>query len=81
MSSLTEELTTLHEGFVEAVNLAVAEDDLVRAQRLAAEYDAVAIRLIAEREGRTAPLPTRRRVHADSGLRALVRRFTTHRAA
>jgi hypothetical protein len=78
VSSLTEELTTLHDGFVEAVNLAVAEDDLVRAQRLAAEYDAVAIRLMAEHEGR--PLPTRRRVHADSGLRGLLRRLTAHRA-
>jgi hypothetical protein len=80
MSSLTEELTTLHDGFVEAINLAVAEDDLVRTDRLAAEYDDRAIRLIAEREG-TGLLPIRRPVHTDSRVRSLVRRFTTHRAA
>jgi hypothetical protein len=81
MSRLTEELNTLHDGYVEAVNIAVAENDLDRADRLAAAYDDEAIRLISEREGTTALLPTHRAAHSDSGLRGLVRRLTQHRAA
>jgi hypothetical protein len=81
MSSLTDELTTLHDGFVEAINLAIAEDDLVRADRLAAAYDDEALQLIAEREGKPDLLPMRRTSYTDSGLRGLVRRFTMHRAA
>jgi hypothetical protein len=81
MSRLIDDLNTLHDGFVEAINIAVADNDLDRAYRLAAEYDEEAIEMIAAREGRTHMLPLRRPVHADSGLRALVRRLTRHRAA
>ncbi|MEP6650662.1 MAG: hypothetical protein ABJA74_12255 [Lapillicoccus sp.] len=81
MSRLIDELNTLHDGFVEAINIAVAEDDYDRADRLAAEYDTEAIELIAVREGKTDLLPIRRPVHADSGLRTMVRRLTMHRAA
>jgi hypothetical protein len=81
MSRLIDDLNTLHDGFVEAINIAVADDDLDRADRLAAEYDEEAIVMIAVREGRTDLLPIRRPQHADSALRALVRRIGQHRAA
>ncbi|MDX6359467.1 MAG: hypothetical protein QOH37_2521 [Nocardioidaceae bacterium] len=81
MSRLIDELNTLHDGFVEAINIAVADNDLDRADRLAAEYDDEAIQLIAAREGKTDLLPIQRPVHVDSGLRALIHRLTTHRAA
>ncbi len=81
MSRLIDDLNTLHDGFVAAINIAVGEDDLDRADRLAAEYDEEAILMIAVHEGRTDLLPLRRPKHADSGLRALIRRLTQHRAA
>jgi hypothetical protein len=81
MPRLIDDLNTLHDGFVTAINMAVAADDYDRADRLAAEYDDEAIQLIAEREGKTHLLPIHRPVHADSGLRQLVRRLTAHRAA
>jgi hypothetical protein len=81
MSRLTDDLTALHDGYVEAINIAVAADDLDRADRLAAEYDEEAIMMIAVHEGRTDLLPIRRPSHADSGLRALIRRLTARRAA
>jgi hypothetical protein len=80
MTSLTDDLTALHDRYVEAVNLAVAADDLVRADRLASEYCEEATLMIAEREGR-ADLPIRRAHSESSGLRALVRRLTAGRAA
>jgi|1186.fasta_scaffold21642_3 hypothetical protein len=81
MSRLIDDLNTLHDGFVEAINIAVAEDDLERADRLAEEYDEEAIAMIAVREGRTDLLPLRRPQHADSGLRALMRRLGHRQAA
>ena len=81
MSRLIDDLNALHDGYVEAVNLAVAADDLDRADRLAAEYDEEAIQMIAVHEGRTDLLPLRRPQPADSGLRALVRRLAARRAA
>jgi hypothetical protein len=81
MSRLIDDLNTLHDGFVEAINIAVAEDDLDRADRLAAEYDEEAIMMIAVHEGRTDLLPISRPRHADSGLRALIRRIGQRRAA
>jgi hypothetical protein len=47
------DLTTLHDHYVAAVNMAVADDDLQRADRLAAEYGEEASRMIAERDGTT----------------------------
>jgi len=81
MSRLIDDLNTLHDGFVEAINIAVADDDLDRADRMAAESDEEAIEMIAIREGRTDLLPIRRPQHADSGLRALIRRISQRRAA
>jgi len=81
MSRLIDDLNTLHDGFVEAINIAVADDDLDRANSLAADYDTEAILMIAEREGRTDLLPLHRPAHADSGLRAQIRRLTQHYAA
>ena len=81
MSRLIDDLNVLHDGFVEAVNLAVAEDDLDRADRLADEYDEEAILMIAVHEGKTHLLPISRPQAADSGLRALVRRLAVRRAA
>jgi hypothetical protein len=81
MSRLIDDLDKLHDGFVQAINLAVADDDLGRADRLAAEYDEEAIAMIAAAEGKTHLLPIQRPRHADSGLRARVRRLTLHRAA
>jgi hypothetical protein len=81
MSRLIDDLNALHDGYVEAINLAIADDDLGRAERLAAEYDEEAIVMIAVHEGRTDLLPIRRPSHADSGLRALIRRLVARRAA
>lgn len=81
MTRLIDDLNALHDRYVEAVNTAITHDDLDRAERLAAEYDAEAIQLIAEREGRTHLLPIRRPHDVDSGLRALIRRLTTGYAA
>jgi len=81
MGRLIDDLNVLHDHYVEAVNNAVAIDDLDRAQQLAADYDSDAIQLIAEREGRTHLLPISRPTSVDSGLRALIRRLTGSRAA
>ena len=81
MTRLVDEIDALHARYVEAVNVAVAADDLPRADQLAAAYDAEAIALIAEREGLTHLLPLRRPGQPDSRLRALARRLTHHRAA
>jgi hypothetical protein len=81
MARLIDDLNVLHDGYVEAVNSAVGADDLAGADRLAAEYDAEAIRMVAAHEGLTHLLPIRRPATADSGLRALVRRLSAARAA
>jgi hypothetical protein len=60
MTRLIDDLTTLHDGYVAAVNAAVAADDLDRADRLAAEYDEEAITMVAVHEGRTHQLPIQR---------------------
>ncbi len=74
MSRLVDDLDTMHARYLEAVNAAVAQDDLVRAEQLAADYDTEATTLIAEREGLTHLLPLRRQGRPQSRLRALVRR-------
>jgi hypothetical protein len=81
MTRLIDDLNALHDGYVEAVNLAVASNDLERAEQLAAEYDEEAILMIAVHEGKTHLLPISRPQAADSGLRALVRRLAVRRAA
>lgn len=77
---LIDELNELHASYVEAVNVAVADDDLERAERLAAAYDDDALRLVAEREGKTHLLPLQRST-PDTPLRRLVARLRTDRAA
>jgi hypothetical protein len=81
MSRLIDDLNVLHDRYVESVNSAVADNDLDRADALAAQYDDEAILMIALHEGRTDMLPLRRPRHGDSGLRVLIRRLTHHRAA
>ena len=78
---LIDELNDLHASYVRAINQAVRHDDLERAERLAEAYDADAIQLIAEREGKTHLLPIRRPAAPDSPLRRLVARLRTARAA
>lgn len=56
MSHLTDELSALHDHYVEAVNMAVADDDLDRAHALAAQYGDEALELISIHEGPTAAL-------------------------
>jgi hypothetical protein len=81
MSRLIDDLNVLHDRYVESVNTAVAENDLDRADSLAAQYDEEAILMVAVHEGRLDLLPLQRPRHADSGLRELIRRLTQHRAA
>ena len=49
MSSTTDTLTHLHEHYIEAVNMAVAEGDDARVARLAAEFDLEALDVIRRR--------------------------------
>ena len=81
MSRLIDDLNTLHASYVDAINAAVTENDLARAEELAAAYDTDAIAMIAEREGRTDQLPIRRPATPDTPLRRLVARVTALRAA
>ena len=88
MTRLIDELNALHASYVDAINAAVAHDDLAAAD-LAAEYDRDAILLMAEREGRQDLLPlfgldaagNRLAVERDTPLRRLVKRVTALRAA
>jgi hypothetical protein len=83
MARLVDEIDALHARYAEAVNLAVAEDDLARAEQLAADYDTEVTELVAEREGLTHLLPqlAAQRARTDSRLRSLVRRLAHLRAA
>ena len=72
--TLVQELDALHDNYVVAVNEAVADNDLVRVERLAADYDHDATHLVAEREGRTDLLPLARSRQQGSALRRLARR-------
>ena len=78
---LIDELNDLHASYVHAINTAVADDDLDLAERLAASYDEDAIRLVAEREGKTHLLPIRRPGEPETPLRRLVARLRLARAA
>jgi hypothetical protein len=81
MTRLVDEIDAVHARYVDAVNVAVAADDLNRAEDLATAYDAEVTALIATREGLTHLLPLHRQRQPDSRLHALVRRLTGHRAA
>jgi hypothetical protein len=89
MTRLIDELNALHASYVDAINAAVAHDDLTTAADLAADYDRDAILMMAEREGRQDLLPLfgldadggRTTVERDTPLRRLVKRVTALRAA
>ena len=78
---LVDELNVLHDSYVTAVNTAIAQNDVVRAEQLAQAYDDEAIRLIAEREGKTHLLPITRPRRVETPLRRLVARLRATRAA
>jgi len=78
---LVDELNVLHDSYVTAVNAAVAQNDVVRAEQLAQAYDDEAIRLIADREGKTHLLPITRPRRVETPLRRLVARLRATRAA
>ena len=78
---LVDELNVLHDSYVTSINLAVEENDLVRAEQLAQAYDDEAITLIATREGKLHPLPLARPARVDTPLRGWVARLRAHRAA
>jgi hypothetical protein len=80
--SLVQDLNDLHASFVTGINAAVDNNDLELADRLAAEYDTEAVKMIAEREGRTHMLPlVRRGESTDTPLRRLVRKLSSARVA
>ena len=78
---LVDELNVMHDSYVIAVNAAVEQNDLVRAEQLAQAYDDEAIRLIAEREGKTHLLPITRPRRVETPLRRLAARIRATRAA
>ncbi len=89
MTRLIDELNALHASYVDAINAAVAHDDLATAAELAGDYDRDAIMMMAEREGRQDLLPLfgldaaggRVSIERDTPLRRLVKRVTALRAA
>lgn len=78
---LVDELNVLHDSYVTAVNIAVEQNDENLAAQLAQAYDDEAIRLIAEREGKTHLLPITRPRRVETPLRRLVARLRASRAA
>jgi len=79
--TLRQELDQLHDEYVVAVNQAIADGALDRAEELAAAYDNDAVELVADREGLTHLLPIRQPVRPESPLRRLVERHRTSSAA
>ena len=67
---LVDELNLVHDSYVIAVNAAVENDNPVLAEQLAQAYDNEAIRLIAEREGKTHLLPITRPRRVDAAAPA-----------
>jgi hypothetical protein len=49
MNTTREELAQLHDRYVEAVNMAVADGDDARVARLAAEFDVEALEVVRRR--------------------------------
>jgi hypothetical protein len=78
---LIDELNVLHSSYVTAINGAVEQNDLVRAEQLAHAYDEEAIQLIATREGKTHLLPITRPATVETPLRRWVSRLRAGRAA
>ena len=73
------EIDALHDSYVEAVNVAIADDDLARAEELASRFDEDTLDVFV-RHGRIAPLPTTVRP-SSSAVRRLVERLSGSRAA
>jgi hypothetical protein len=78
---LIDELNVLHGSYVTAINGAVEQNDLARAEQLAHAYDEEAIALIATREGKTHLLPIDRPTTAETPLRRWVSRLRAGLAA
>jgi len=49
MTTTTDTLTTLHDRYVEAINMAIARGDDTRANSLAAEFDIEALDVVRHR--------------------------------
>jgi hypothetical protein len=49
MSTTRQALGQLHDHYVEAINIAVADDDMARVERLAAEFDVEALEVVRRR--------------------------------
>ena len=49
MSTTSEAIAQLHDRYVEAVNIAVANDDMTRVERLAAEFDVQVLEVVRRR--------------------------------
>jgi hypothetical protein len=89
MTRLIEELNTLHASYVDAINTAVADDNVALAAELAADYDHDALLLVADHEGRQDLLPLfgldrdgdRLSVERDTPLRRLVARLSARHSA
>lgn len=79
--TLVQELNILHASYVEAINIAIADGDPDRAERLARDYDDEAILLMATREDKLDLLPLQRPEPRDTPLRRLARRVGSRRAA
>lgn len=79
--TLLEELNEMHAFYVAAINVALTEDDLTRADELAQAYDHDAIELVAARENKTHLLPIRRPKRREPALRRLVSRMSLSHAA
>jgi hypothetical protein len=78
---LIDELNILHSSYVTAINGAIEQDYLTRAEQLAHAYDEEAIQLIAEREGKTHLLPLHRPARVETPLRRWVSRLRAGLAA
>ena len=70
---IDRELTALHASYIEAVNSAIAHDDVARAEELASRYDEESLEVFV-RHGRIAPLPSTLQPNPGA-LRRLVQRL------
>jgi hypothetical protein len=80
-SPISDELRELHDDYVQAVNEAVAEDDLRRVEMLVSEYYRDAMTLMVSREGLPIVEPRDVNRHGPGRVRRLARRLTLSRAA
>lgn len=76
---IDHELTALHLSYVDAVNSAIAADDVARAEELASRYDEESVDLFV-RHGCIAPLPVPPRP-SSGAVRRLAQRLSGSRTA